>query len=98
MELKVAAMAGLVLSMFLLVGEIVALRKKVARLRERWRQHFREARFARLLAELCAVVMLVLLQPLLIGGLVIMVLHGFNPQFSHNAAQQLQQKLHTHTN
>ncbi len=97
LELKIAVMAGIVLALFLTVGEIAALRKRVAQVRERWREYYRRGRFARLLAELCGVMAFFLIQPLLIGLLVVMVLDNFNPKFSQNTLQQLQRQINAHT-
>jgi uncharacterized membrane protein len=92
-ELRIAVMAGIVLSLFLIVGEIVALRKQAARLRGRWRQYYREARFARLFAELCGVAAFFLVQPVLVALVVIQAIDNFNPNFSAHAVQQLKQGL-----
>ncbi len=92
-ELNIAVMAGLVLSLFLIVGEIAALRKQAVRVRRRWQRHYREARFARLFAECCGVAAFFLVQPVLVALLVVKALDDFNSNFSSHAVQQLKQRL-----
>jgi ABC-type Fe3+ transport system permease subunit len=93
-ELDIAVMAGLVLSLFLIVGEIAALRKQAARVRKRWRQHYRTGKFFRIFMEFCAVAAFFLIQPVLVAVLVVMALGNFNPEFSAQTIKQLRQEIH----
>jgi hypothetical protein len=93
-ELYVAVMAGVVLSLFLIVGEIAALRKQVARVRNRWKQYYLGGRFLRIFMELCGVAAFFLIQPVLVAVLVVMALGNFNPEFSEHAVHQLQHQIH----
>ncbi len=92
-ELDIAVMAGTVLSLFLIVGEIVALRKQAVRLRDRWRRHYREARFLRLFVESCGAAAFFLVQPVLVAVMVAKAIDNFDPNFSARAMQQLKQEL-----
>lgn len=93
-ELDIAIMAGLVLSLFLIVGEIAALRKQAARVKNRWKQYYREARFLRIFVELCGVATFFLIQPVLVAVLVVMAVGNFTPEFSGHAIHQLQHKIY----
>jgi uncharacterized membrane protein len=92
-ELNIAIMAGLVLSLFLIVGEIAALRTQASRLREHWKQLYMAAKFLRAFAEICGVAAFFLVQPFIVAILVLLALNGFNPNFSVHVFQQLQQDL-----
>ncbi len=91
MELKIAMMGGLLLSAFLIVGQVAALRKRVPWVRERWRQFYREGRFGRILAEFLGIVGFFLIQPILIAALLVFALSSVSSQFSQNTLHQLQQ-------
>ena len=94
-ELSIAVMGGLLLSAFLIVGEIAALRKRVPKFRDRWRQYYREGRYGRILAEFCGIVVFFLIQPALVALLVALALGNLSPQFSQNTLYQLRQYLDT---
>lgn len=92
-ELSLAVMAGVVLSLFLIVGEIAALRNYVARVLLHMRNLFRKGKFLGLLAEMFAIAAFFLVQPFIVALLVIMALDSLVPEFSGNVIQQLRQAV-----
>jgi hypothetical protein len=92
-ELYIVVMAGVVLSLFLIVGEIAALRKRARRLLAHLRDLYTAGHFLRLVLELCAIAAFFLVQPALIAFLVAMVMDGLNPEFSDHVISQLRELL-----
>jgi hypothetical protein len=80
-ELYVAIMAGFVLSFFLMVSEVVFMRKRLIGILTHLRHLYRTGAFMRLMLSVCALAGFFLIQPLIIGFLVVMALdnssHGF---------------------
>ncbi len=89
-ELKMAILTGAVGGVLLLLAELVMLHRRVSRYREHLRGLYRGGRKARLFVELAGMAAIALVQPVGISLLVVAALGSFNPQFSANAAQQLQ--------
>ncbi len=92
-ELYIVVMAGVVLSLFLIVGEIAALRKRARRRLAHLRYLYTTGHFLRLVLELCAIAALFLVQPAIIAVLVAMVMDGLNPEFSGHVISQLRDML-----
>lgn len=90
-ELLLAIMAGVVLSLFLIVGEIAAMRKRVKRLRAHLMELYRSGRFLRLVLELSAIAIFFLVQPVIIGTLVSLALNSVYPGFSDIVFGQVRQ-------
>ncbi len=98
-ELYVAVMAGVVLSLFLGVSEIVALRKPASRLYGRWKGLSQSGKALRVAVELCAIGVVFALQTVIIAVLVALALGALNPRFPHNVSRQirLDTMRHRHT-
>lgn len=96
-ELFIALMAGVVLSFFLLVSEIAALRKHASRVRTRLQGFYQSGRILRVVAEIFVIAAFFLVQPVIVGTLVVMALDGLNPDFSGYVIQQLRQVMMTIT-
>ncbi len=92
-ELYVAIMAGVVLSLFLMVSEIVFMRKRVSKIRTRLVNFYQSGRFLRFLIELFAISAFFLLQPVLIAYLVVMALDNVHPGFSDSVIREIWQAL-----
>ncbi len=92
-ELLLVIMAGVVLSLFLIVGEVAALRKRARAVRSRFQFLFESRRLLRLALEAAAIAVFFLVQPVIVAFLVAMVLDGLNPGFSSLVVQQLRQAL-----
>ncbi|HKB60272.1 MAG TPA: hypothetical protein VKC56_09545 [Gallionellaceae bacterium] len=92
-ELYVVVMAGVVLSLFLVVGELAALRKRARRRLAHLRDLYTAGRFPRLVLELCAIAAFFLVQPAIIAFLVARVMDGLNPEFSGHVISQLRGML-----
>jgi hypothetical protein len=92
-ELSLAVMAGIVLSLFLIVGEIAALRKHVAKVRRYMWDLYRAGRFLRLLGVMFGISAFFLVQPLIVALLVITALDGLVPGFSGSVIRQLREAL-----
>jgi hypothetical protein len=92
-ELYVVVMAGVVLSLFLIVGEIAATRKRAKRMLARFKHLYATGAFVRLALEACAVAVLIVVQPLIIAILVAMVMDGLNPDFSGQVIRQVRELL-----
>ena len=88
-ELYVAVMAGIVLSLFLGIGEIAALRKPAFRIYVRWTRLLRSGRPFRVAVELCGITVLFVLQAILVAVLVAMALGELNPRFPQNVSRQI---------
>lgn len=96
-ELFIAFMAGVILSLFLMVGEIAALRKHASRIRTRLLRFYQSGRTLRFLIEISAIAAFFLVQPVIVALLVIMALDNLNPNFSEYVIQQLRRVLMTIT-
>lgn len=92
-ELSLVVMAGVVLALFLIVGEIAALRKRARRTRARLRALYAARRYFRLTFELCVIAALVLIQPAIIGLLVALAMDGLNPDFSGHVLREIREAL-----
>lgn len=92
-ELYIVVMAGVVLSLFIIVGEIAALRKRVRRILSHLRYLYRSGRFVLLAMESLSIALFFLVQPVIIALLVAMVMDGLNPDFSNAVLRQLQDAL-----
>jgi hypothetical protein len=90
-ELLLVIMAGTVLSLFLIVSEIAAMRKRVKNVRTRLLEHWRHGRYLRLLVEVCAIAVFFLIQPVIVAALVALALDDLNPGFSGMVLQQVRQ-------
>ena len=87
-ELLMVIMAGVVLSFFLTVSEIAAMRKRVKSLLAHMADLYRSRRFFRLLLELAAIAVFFLAQPVIIGTLVALALNSLYSGFSDMAFEQ----------
>jgi membrane-anchored glycerophosphoryl diester phosphodiesterase (GDPDase) len=92
-ELLLAVMAGVVLSLFLIVGEIAALRTRVSRIRRYLWDLYREGRFFRLLGMLFCIAAFFLVQPFIVALLVILALDNLVPHFSGSVIHQFREAL-----
>jgi len=90
-ELLLVIMAGVVLSLFLIVSEIAAMRKRVKRIRARLLDFWQTGRYFRLLLETSAIAVFFLMQPVIIGTLVALALDDLNPGFSGMVLDQVRQ-------
>lgn len=88
-ELYFTVMAGMVLAFFLMVGEVVALRKTGMKLYSRLKAMRSEGRKARYYAEITLALLFFLIQPFIVAWLVTGALNGFNPHFAVNLAREL---------
>jgi hypothetical protein len=86
-------MAGVVLSLFLMVSEIVFMRKRVSGIRTRLMNFYRSGRFLRFFIDLFAISAFFLLQPVVIGYLVVMALDNVHPGFSDSVIRGIRQAL-----
>jgi hypothetical protein len=90
-QLLLVFMAGVVLSLFLIVIEIVAMRKRASRIRTRLMRLYQSGRILRLLIEISAIAAFFIVQPVIVAFLVAMALDNLNPDFSEHVIQQLRQ-------
>jgi len=88
-ELYFTVMAGMVLAFFLMVGELVALRKVGFRLYSRLQRMRSTGRKLRLYAEMGMICLFFLVQPFIVGWLVMGALDRFNPHFAVNMVREL---------
>jgi len=88
-ELYFTVMAGMVLAFFLMVGELVALRRVGMRLYSRLQNMRRSGRKLRFYAETGLVSLFFLVQPFIVGWLVMGALDRFNPHFAVNMVREL---------
>ncbi len=89
-ELKMAILTGGVGGVLLILGELAVMHRKISKYRDHLRALYRSGRKTRFFAEVGGVAALALVQPVIISLLIVAALGSFNPQFSANAAQQLQ--------
>ena len=88
-ELYIAIMAGVVLSLFLMVSEIVLLRKRFAMIRKRLIHHYLAGRKVRFFLGIFAIAVFFLVQPLIVALLVMAALDDVDPHFSVSVFRQL---------
>ncbi len=88
-ELSLVVMAGVVLSLFLIVGELAAVRKRVKRTHAHLRTLYHAGKFLRLIAMIAAICAFFLIQPFIIAFLVALVMDGLNPDFSAEVSRQV---------
>jgi len=90
-ELLLVFMAGVVLSLFLIVIEIAAMRNRASRIRTRLMRLYQSRRILRLLIEISAIAAFFIVQPVIVAFLVTMALDNLNPDFSKHVIQELRQ-------
>ncbi len=90
-ELLLVIMAGVVLSLFLIVGEIAAMRKRVRQMRSHLLGLYQTGSYLRLSMELSAIALFFLVQPVIIAALVALALDGLYPDFSGMVIEQVRQ-------
>jgi Sec-independent protein secretion pathway component TatC len=87
-ELLLVIMAGVVLSLFLIVSEVAAMRKRAKALLAHLIELYRCGSILRLLLELSAIAAFFLVQPVIIGTLVAFALDGLYSGFSDMVFEQ----------
>ena len=92
-ELYIAIMAGFVLAFFLMVSEIMLMRKQVVAFLTRLKNYYRSGKFVRLFLSTFAMLALILVQPLVVGFLVVMALDKVDPYFSTSVIREIRQGL-----
>lgn len=92
-ELYFTVMAGLVLAFFLMVSEIVALRKVGMKVYFRLKNMRNSGRTLRLYAEMGLILLFFLAQPFIVGWLVMESLDNFYPHFAMNMVKELRQSF-----
>ena len=90
-ELLLVFMAGVVISLFLIVIEIAAMRKLASRIRTRLMRLYQSGRILRLLIEISAIAAFFIVQPVIVAFLVTMALDKLNPDFSGHVIQEIGQ-------
>jgi hypothetical protein len=90
-ELLLVFMAGVVLSLFLIVIEIAAMRKRASRIRKRLMHLYQSRRIMRFLIEISAIAAFFIVQPVIIAFLVAIALDKLNPDFSGHVMQEIGQ-------
>jgi len=90
-ELLLVTMAGVVLSLFIIVIELAALRKRASKIRTKLIQLFQAGQYLRLLIVTLSIATFFLVQPVIVAYLVSQVLNSINPGFSKNVALELRQ-------
>ena len=92
-ELYIAIMAGFVLAFFLMVSEIMLMRKRVVAVLTRLRDYYRSGKYIRLFLSTLAVLALILVQPLIVGLLVVLALDKVDPHFSTSVLREIRKGL-----
>lgn len=92
-ELYIAVMGGFVLSFFLMVSEIVFMRKRLVGIRAHLQHLYHSGKFIRFTLSICAIFAFFLVQPLIVGFLVVMALDNFNPAFSGSVIRGIRHAL-----
>jgi hypothetical protein len=90
-KLLLVFMAGVVLSLFLIVIEIAAMRKRASRIRTRLIRLYQSRRILRFLIETSAIAAFFIVQPVIAAFLVTMALDKLNPDFSGHVIQEIGQ-------
>ncbi|WP_297463108.1 hypothetical protein [Ferrovum sp.] len=93
LQLYVALMGGVVISIFLIVGELVFLRTKVKAVRLRWKELSRQGRRIRLALEVMGVSGIFLVQPFITGYVIVRTLDQFTPGFSRDVVDEFHQNM-----
>ncbi len=93
MELYFTVMAGMVLAFFLMVSEVVALRKVGAKFHLRVKNLLGTGRRGRAWAEMSLVALFFLVQPFIVAYLVVGVLEGFHHHFTDHLLKEFRQSL-----
>lgn len=88
-ELLLVIMAGVVLSLFLIVGEIAAMRKRVKQVHSRLLALYEARSYLRLSLQLSCIAVFFLIQPVIIAALVALALDGLQSDFSGMVVEQL---------
>ena len=84
MEIYISVMAGCVLGFFLIVGEIALLRKRALAIQSylgRMRQSGKRAKFIAVVSGIAA---FFLIQPVVVGLLVVLAVNNLDPHFAAN--------------
>lgn len=92
-ELYIAIMAGFVLSFFLMVSEIVFLRKRLVGIRAYLRHLYKSRNFMRLMLSFFGIAAFILIQPLIVGFLVVMALDSSSHGFSDSVIREIRHSL-----
>lgn len=92
-ELYIAIMAGVVLSFFLMVSEILLMRKRVVAILTRLKNYYRSGRYIRFFLSLCAIFVFILVQSVIVGFLVVMALDKVDPLFSGAVIREIREGL-----
>jgi hypothetical protein len=92
-ELYIAIMAGFVLSAFVMVSEVVFLRKRFVKIRKRLIHYYLARRYFSFFGGICAMILFFLVQPLIVSYLIMLVLDTVNPHFSTSVFSQVRQVL-----
>ncbi len=92
-ELYIAIMAGFVLAFFLMVSEIMLMRKRVVSILTLMKDDYQSRRFVRLALSLSAMLALILVQPLIVGFLVTIALDKVDPHFSGSVIREIRRGL-----
>jgi hypothetical protein len=92
-EMYISVMSGFVLAFFLMIGEVVALRKKAPKFLAHLRLMYQTGKRIRLFFAICGIAVFFLIQPIIVAVLTVLALNNFNPHFSANLMQELKQGL-----
>ena len=89
----ISVMAGFVISFFLMVGEVVALRRQASKIFAHLKLLRQTRRRIRLVFVLLGIAVLFLIQPVIVAAFVVLVLNNFNPHFYVYLLQEFKQML-----
>jgi hypothetical protein len=89
-ELRMTLLLGMVAGVLMVLAELVAMHRKVAKYRDHLRALYHTRRYGRLLSECLGLLVIALIQPVIVSLLVLKALDNFDPRFSRNAVQELQ--------
>jgi ABC-type uncharacterized transport system fused permease/ATPase subunit len=92
-EMYISIMAGFVIAFFLMVGEIVVLRKQAAKVLAHLQLLYITGRKIRFVVVMCGIVVCFLIQPVIVAVLVALALNNLNPHFSVYLLQEIKQVL-----
>lgn len=92
-ELYIAIMAGFVLSFFLMVSEIVFMRKRLIGVLAYLRHLHQTGKFMRLVLSIFGIASFFLIQPLIVGSLVVMALDNSSHGFSDSVIREIRHSL-----
>lgn len=92
-EMYITVMAGCVLAFFLMVSEIVALRKQAVKIFTYLQFMLKAGRRVRFVIVICGIAFFFLVQPVIVGVLVVLALNNLNPHFSVTLMQEIMQVL-----